>query len=269
MKPFSGFLITVFFATLWQAASFAQVPEPAPVVIAGGGGNANDGTLYLSDTVGQPVIGIMGDATQLQSAGFWFVTDRLHIGPTSAVLFASFAAATARQGVELEWFIASADGLQGFNIYRSNDAWAAYMHINTGALLPAGETSFIDPNVEPSPTYWSRVGAVDADGEFLSLAQSVTIPPREAELYQNYPNPFNPTTHIDFYVPTNDMVVLEVFDVGGARVETLVSEPTGFGHHSVTWNGTDRNGRRVSSGVYFYRLQIGTKTITKKLVVLK
>jgi len=254
---------------MWSADSTAQVPEPPPSVFGAGGGNSNDGTYYLSHTVGQPVIDDMTGSTQFHGAGFWYVPDRLHIGPTSEVLIASFEVNVAGKGVELYWHIASADGLRGFNVYRSLDSQTGYTRLNGGALLPADETSFIDPDVRPSETYWYRLGAVDKDGEFFSPARSVTAPIRVVELLQNYPNPCNPATHIDFYLPSDSRVDLAVYDVRGKRVKNLIDGATSYGHHSVVWDGTDFQGVRVSSGVYFYRLETGKKVITKKLVVVK
>lgn len=85
----------------------------------------------------------------------------------------------------------------------------------------------------------------------------------------NYPNPFNPNTTINYYLPDPSDVVLEVFNVKGQRVKTLINEYKETGSHSSVWNGTDQNGRLVSSGVYFYRLSIGTKSIVNKMLLMK
>jgi hypothetical protein len=83
-------------------------------------------------------------------------------------------------------------------------------------------------------------------------------------LYQNYPNPFNPTTVIRFNVPEQSRVVLSIFNVLGQRVQTLVDGVKHAGEYSVTWDP-----RGLSSGVYFYRLEAGRSTITKKLVLIR
>ena len=268
MKSICCFLIAVLSVAAWCPGSYAQVPEPPPVVFGSGGGSSNAGGVYLTDTVGQPVIGI-GTGTHRVRAGFWYLTDPLNLGPVTAVLFSSFGATVSNRGVELNWLIASAEGLRGYNVYRSPESLTGYTRLNDHELLPVDETSFVDDDIRPGQTYWYRVGAIDDDGEFLSLAQSVTIQPRELELLQNYPNPFNPSTHIDFYLPNATPVTLVVYDVQGRRVATLVSEQARFGYHSITWDGTDQHGERVSSGVYFYRLTVGNRVMTKKLVVLK
>jgi len=94
--------------------------------------------------------------------------------------------------------------------------------------------------------------------------------PTQFALQQNYPNPFNPLTTIAYDVPAGGAeVTLTVYDVAGRRVATLVSEFRRAGHWSVPWNGTDFSGRRIASGVYFYRLQAGAFVETRKMVLLK
>jgi choice-of-anchor B domain-containing protein len=90
-----------------------------------------------------------------------------------------------------------------------------------------------------------------------------------ATLHQNFPNPFNPTTTISYELLRADRVTLGVYDVRGVLVKTLESARREAGSHQVTWNGTDTAGNAVSSGVYYYRLEVGSTTTTKKMVLLK
>ncbi|MCC7431884.1 T9SS type A sorting domain-containing protein, partial [bacterium] len=89
------------------------------------------------------------------------------------------------------------------------------------------------------------------------------------KLAQNYPNPFNPSTKIDFSIPSREKVELEIFNVLGQQVKTLVSKSLPSGNHSILWNGTDKNGNLVSSGIYFYRIKAGDFTQTRKMTFLK
>ncbi|MFQ5511848.1 MAG: FlgD immunoglobulin-like domain containing protein [Candidatus Krumholzibacteriia bacterium] len=94
--------------------------------------------------------------------------------------------------------------------------------------------------------------------------------PARFALYQNVPNPFNPTTAIVFDVPSGGAhVTLAVYDVAGRLVRTLVNEPTTAGTKRVTWDGRNRSGGRVASGVYFYRMRAGDFTRTRKMLLLK
>ncbi len=93
--------------------------------------------------------------------------------------------------------------------------------------------------------------------------------PTEFDLGQNYPNPFNPTTEIRFAIPKAAPVLLEVYDVTGRVVATLVNGDLPAGNHRVTWNATARDGSRLSSGMYLYRISAGDFVSTKKMVLLK
>jgi flagellar hook assembly protein FlgD len=88
-------------------------------------------------------------------------------------------------------------------------------------------------------------------------------------LYQNYPNPFNPSTVINFSIANRGNVRLEVFDVLGRLVTTIVNQEMGAGSYRVVWEGSDRNGAKVSSGIYFYRIRSGSFTASKKMLMLK
>ena len=88
--------------------------------------------------------------------------------------------------------------------------------------------------------------------------------PADYALDQNYPNPFNPATTISFSLPSKSFVSLKVFDALGRVVSTLVLEELPAGTYSRQWNAAD-----LPSGMYFYRLQAGTFTETKKLLLLR
>jgi hypothetical protein len=85
----------------------------------------------------------------------------------------------------------------------------------------------------------------------------------------NYPNPFNPSTHIRFDLPVRGHVSLQVFDLAGHLVRTLVDEVREPAAHDVVWDGTDNAGRTVSSGAYYCRLTSGSGTATAKMLLLK
>lgn len=89
-------------------------------------------------------------------------------------------------------------------------------------------------------------------------------------LGQNHPNPFNPSTTIEFSVPAQARATLKIYDVAGRLVRTLVDEVKAPGRrYSVVWDGRDRSGREVSSGLYFYRLETGDWEETRKLVIIR
>jgi len=89
-------------------------------------------------------------------------------------------------------------------------------------------------------------------------------PPSSFALSQNYPNPFNPSTIIAFALPVKSFVTLKIFDILGREVTTLISKELSAGNHEWDWNATG-----FVSGVYFYRIQAGSYSQTKKLVILR
>ncbi len=96
--------------------------------------------------------------------------------------------------------------------------------------------------------------------------------PAVFSLAQNRPNPFNPSTAISYSVPQSAgaaTVSLKVYNISGRLVRVLAQGPAIPGEHTVYWDGADRRGREVSSGVYIYRLQAGGKALTRKMVLLK
>jgi len=95
--------------------------------------------------------------------------------------------------------------------------------------------------------------------------------PRSFALAQNSPNPFNPSTTISFDIPAGESrrMALKVFDVRGKLVRNLVEGIRVPGRHSVFWDGMDETGRKVASGVYFYRMESGDFSRSRKMVLLK
>ncbi len=90
------------------------------------------------------------------------------------------------------------------------------------------------------------------------------------KLYNNFPNPFNPETTIRFSIPQESKVELIIYNIKGQKVKTLVEHICEMGINTVVWNGTNDSGKQVSTGVYFYKLNVEGKTIkTKKMLLLK
>ena len=102
---------------------------------------------------------------------------------------------------------------------------------------------------------------LDADGKG-------EIPTRIA-LEQNIPNPFNASTELTFSLPVEADVIVEVMNISGRVVNTLLNSEMQSGVHSVRWDGTDDSGKELSSGVYFYRLRTDGYSETRKMMLLK
>ena len=106
---------------------------------------------------------------------------------------------------------------------------------------------------------WRRLLA-----ESIGIKKISTEIPSEYSLSQNYPNPFNPSTTIKYEIPRSGLVNINVFDVLGREVATLVNEKQNPGTYEVKWDATN-----YPSGVYFYKLISGYSSETKKLVLVK
>ncbi len=132
--------------------------------------------------------------------------------------------------------------------------------MNADGSNPRRLTNHTDWDGWPS---WGRIkmvtGVKDRWGEL----------PKDFRLYQNYPNPFNPTTWIAFDIPSASRTELEIFNVLGARIKTLLNEMKTPGSYSTLWDGTDENGNHVSSGLYFYRLTSSAFSQTRKAMLLR
>jgi hypothetical protein len=135
----------------------------------------------------------------------------------------------------------------------------AYIHISS---IPVGGMNgkiIVVSNAPSSPDTITLIGY----GVLTDVKENAEIPKGYA-LSQNYPNPFNPSTTISFSLPSKSFVSLKVFDLIGRDVATIVSEEMSAGSYSKQWNAVN-----MSSGIYFYRLQVGSFTETKKLVLLR
>jgi hypothetical protein len=113
--------------------------------------------------------------------------------------------------------------------------------------------------------------------EFIIVNRGAGLIPSEIQgelpsqycLNQNYPNPFNSSTRISFDLYEDAQVELSIYDLLGRRVSTLVDQFLTAGSHNVTWNGRSDNGQNMASGVYFYRLEAGSFSQTKRMLLMK
>jgi hypothetical protein len=102
------------------------------------------------------------------------------------------------------------------------------------------------------------------EGDRAYYKEATQILPKEFSLEQNTPNPFNPITEISFALPFAANVKLDIYNIMGQKVATLIDRSMDAGYHTVTWNANS-----VASGMYFYRLQAGSFAETKKMLLLK
>ena len=125
--------------------------------------------------------------------------------------------------------------------------------------------SFIDKNLTGGSKFTYRLKQIDNDGTYsYSSEVEVEVIPDRYELYQNYPNPFNPVTNIKFSLPEAARVKIDIFNIIGEKVRTLIEQNMEAGFHNITFNAEN-----LSSGTYIYRLQTENFTQIKKMLLLK
>ena len=93
--------------------------------------------------------------------------------------------------------------------------------------------------------------------------------PKDMLLQQNYPNPFNPTTQITYYLSSSKHISLKIYNMQGQEVKNFVNEIQQAGNHSITWDGLDNLGNKVTSGLYFYTINGDGFSITKKMIMVQ
>jgi len=178
-----------------------------------------------------------------------------------------------RKGVELNWETTNEQNHAGFNIFRKAESENKYKKINMLLIKPDGtkQYKYIDSKVKVGKSYNYKLENVSLTGT-KTQHDAITISiskPKEYKLSQNYPNPFNSHTNIHYQLPEQSKVTIQIYNILGQQVRTLVDDIIEAGYHSVHWNGLDRYESQVGSGVYYYRIITNSFTQTKKMVFLK
>jgi hypothetical protein len=197
--------------------------------------------------------------------------NRIYGSPLSPTLLQEFHAQAKSSHVEIEWRLHEAGSGMEFFVYREAGLASGFREIRGPAISSGGLTyRFEDHDVIGGRTYRYRVDVSDEDGRRV-LFETAEITPSvpELTLYQNVPNPFNPSTQIQFYLPREAAVTLDVYDVSGRRINTLFDGTRAGGLHTVEWSGRDAAGNGVSSGIYFYVLRAGNRTLSRKMILVR
>jgi len=185
----------------------------------------------------------------------------------------SFDAIAGENSIMVVWRTASESRIDYYEVDRKYGAsdWRALGSVNGLGDSPTGHHySFTDETAAAGVTYSYRLIIHGVDGSEVVHSQiaSATIQPAAAPgefaLYQNYPNPFNPTTTISFNIGENSIVRLSVFDLLGREVAVLVNGQMNSGAFTVTFDAS-----QMAGGVYFYRLEAGSFTAVRRLMLLK
>jgi len=176
----------------------------------------------------------------------------------------------------LKWAPNPETDLEYYGVYKDTTGAFIPSAANFVQLVAAPDTTFNDgPHVTGTHYKICALDTSDYSSGYSGSASAdgVGIEPEivkfKFELDQNVPNPFNPVTKIQYQLDRRVDVSLTVYDVRGRFIKQLVAAEQGPGQFSAEWNGTTQTGGQASTGVYFYRLQAGERTMTRKMLLLK
>jgi C1A family cysteine protease len=179
----------------------------------------------------------------------------------------------------ITWTAADNFGVVSVDVLRSHDSGATFPDTIAVGEPNDGALSWLVPE-GASTTSRVRVIARDAaglawyddsDGDF-AVSSDTGIPdgePRVLALSQNVPNPFNPVTSIDYSIPTEARVLLNIYDASGRFVRAIVDQTLAPNRYTAVWDGLTYGGERASSGIYFYRLIANGEELARKMILIK
>jgi photosystem II stability/assembly factor-like uncharacterized protein len=191
----------------------------------------------------------------------------LYLTPSVPVFVELFEAVTIGTEVGLEWRVRTTDPVDAFVIRR--------IEINTGDhdsfRFSADKESARDTSVEPGEAYrYALTTKLTSGSQVTSQWVTVTIPPVATELASVYPNPFNPSITIRYRVGSPSPVNISIYDVRGVLIRRLVDQPSHrSGGFETSWDGSDHDGMRTASGVYFCNLESNGRVKTRRIVLVK
>jgi len=178
--------------------------------------------------------------------------------------------------IHLSWSQNEEDNIEYYVVDRSTDS---LFILDQYLSFMTADTFFVDSSFTDGSTIYYRLSAINTygiAGEFseigsisISLSTANEMIPVEFALHQNYPNPFNPVTQIRYDLPENEYVSINIYDIMGRRIRSLVGTNQDPGYRSIHWDATNDLGQAVSAGMYIYTIQAGQFRQTRKMVLLK
>jgi len=158
------------------------------------------------------------------------------------------------------------DGMKAYSSQSENEIRLGLIDINGKHFIGHGENKILEFS---NAVIIDSVLASDISSHAILFKIHDKLLPKIFSLDQNYPNPFNPSTIINFALPQAYDVSLEIYNILGQKVTTLIACHMEAGYHSVKWDGKNPMGQEVASGVYFYKIKAGEYTNSKKMLLLK
>jgi hypothetical protein len=177
---------------------------------------------------------------------------------------ASHQSAWTGKAVEINWTITDAPSEIQFRTYRKQGKTGDFEETLFEIERNGDDFGFLDKSTRPNENYTYQITVRNGDREDVLFETAVTTPLLKLALQQNFPNPFQMSTTIPFDLPEEMRVEVTIYDIAGRKVRTLMNAIMTPGSHEVPLDA-----RGLASGIYFYRLRVGNKTFTKKLVLTK
>ena len=206
----------------------------------------------------------------------WIITPTFTVGNTTVVSFYA-RSYTDQYGLEKFRVKMSLGGSQpsdfqyslhqGLDYLEAPTEWTPY-YFNLSDLAGSNIRVAIQCVSTDAYVFMADNFRIDATDDAVDNNDS-QVSPVINNLAQNYPNPFNPRTVIAYSTKQSGKVSLDIFNIKGQKVKTLVNDHQEAGKHSIVWNGKDELGNNVSSGVYFYKLKSGNYTSSRKMILMK
>jgi len=219
-----------------------------------------------------------GQLLACQAPTVWTTWSNAPCGPEDAEVSAdfnyipveltSFIANVTPAAVELNWTTATELNNYGFEVERrtkDGDFYTIGFVKGNGTTTEVNRYAYIDNNVDAG-IYYYRLKQIDYSGayEYSPEIEVDFNPVYQFSLEQNYPNPFNPATKIKFSIVENSQVKLAVYNLLGEVVRTLINQPMSVGNYEVDFDASG-----LPSGMYIYKLEAGSNTIAKKMMLMK
>ncbi len=181
---------------------------------------------------------------------------------------AAFSATLVGAVIELRWQLSLDEPLNSFELRRRDGPGMPWTTL-TSDLVTTGVQGYDDADIATGRTYgYQLIVSTTAGDDYESPLADVTVPVSATVLLQNTPNPFAGQTKIPYTIESSAVVTIDIFDAAGRRVAQLREGQRSAGSHAAAWNGRDATGRRLASGVYFYRLT-GSGEAAKRMVLVR
>jgi len=191
----------------------------------------------------------------------------------------SFDIAEENGKIILNWTTQSEKDNLGFNVFKSSKKNSHYELLNRKLIQRAGNAitktdyTYIDSTVQPLQSYYYKLESVQINGAKTQYEpKNIYVTggkPDRFILTQNYPNPFNPQTTIKYAIPKDCFVEIIIYNTRGEKIRQLVNTYQSTGLYTVSWDGYNNSGRKVSSGIYYYKLETEKFNDVKKMILTK